>query len=119
VRFFFDNCVSIKFVQALSILAQVQGYELVHLTDRFAADTRMNNGSVLLLVMVTGRIISGDPRISRGQAQKKAWQESSLTAFFFADGWTSKGFWKQAESLVHWWPQIVLKARESTAGTDM
>jgi hypothetical protein len=36
VRFFFDNCVSIKFVQALSILAQVQGYELVHLTDQFA-----------------------------------------------------------------------------------
>jgi predicted nuclease of predicted toxin-antitoxin system len=39
VRFFFDNCVSIKFVQALSILAQVQGYELVHLTDPFSADT--------------------------------------------------------------------------------
>jgi hypothetical protein len=39
VRFFFDNCVSVKFVQALSILAQIQEYELVHLTERFAPDT--------------------------------------------------------------------------------
>lgn len=39
MKFFFDNCISFKFVQALRILAQIQGYELVHLTDRFAADT--------------------------------------------------------------------------------
>ena len=117
MRFFFDNCVSIKFVQALSILAQVQGYELVHLTDRFAADTPDEEWIRSLARDGDWVIISGDPRISRGQAQKKAWQESSLTAFFFAEGWASKGFWKQAESLVHWWPQIVLKAREAKPGT--
>ena len=117
MRFFFDNCVSVRFVQALRILAQIQEYELVHLTERFAADTPDEEWIRRLASDGDWVIISGDPRISRGQAQRKAWQESGLTAFFFADGWASKGFWKQAESLVHWWPQIVLKARESTSGT--
>jgi hypothetical protein len=71
VRFFFDNCVSIKFVQALSILAQVQGYELVHLTDRFSADTPDEEWIRSLARDGDWVIISGDPRISRGQAQKK------------------------------------------------
>ena len=117
MRFFFDNCVSIKFVEALAILAQIQEYEIVHLTSKFAADTKDEEWIRSLAKDGDWVIISGDPRISRGQAQRKAWQESGLTTFFFADGWASKGFWKQAESLVHWWPQIVLKARETTAGT--
>jgi len=117
VRFFFDNCVSVKFVQALSILAQIQGYELVHLTEHFPPDATDEEWLQSLATDRDWVIISGDPRISRGRAQRIAWQESGLTAFFFADGWASKGFWKQAESLVRWWPQIVLKAREATPGT--
>lgn len=117
MRFFFDNCVSVKFVRALSILAQIQEYELVHLTERFAPDTSDEEWIRRLANDRDWVIISGDPRISRGRAQRRAWQESGLTAFFFADGWASRGFWKQAESLVHWWPQIVLRAREATAGT--
>ena len=117
MRFFFDNCVSLRFVEALRILAQIQEYELVHLAERFAPDTSDEEWIRGLADDGDWVIISGDPRISRGQAQRRAWQESDLTAFFFADGWASKGFWKQAESLVHWWPQIVLKAREAPPGT--
>jgi hypothetical protein len=117
VRFFFDNCVSIKFVQALSILAQLQEYQLFHLTQRFSPSVTDVEWIRTLAEQGEWVIISGDPRISRGQAQRKAWQESGLTAFFFADGWASKGFWKQAESLVHWWPQIVLRARETIPGS--
>ena len=117
MRFFFDNCVSITYVRALSILAEIQGYQLVHLTERFAADTPDEEWIRALTRDGDWVIISGDPRISRGQAPRRAWQESCLTAFFFANGWASRGFWKQAESLVHWWPQIVLKAREATPGT--
>jgi hypothetical protein len=117
VRFFFDNCISVKFVQALSILAQIQGYELVHLTEHFPPDATDEEWLQSLAKDRDWVIISGDPRISRGRAQRIAWQEAGLTAFFFADGWASKGFWKQAESLARWWPQIVLKAREATPGT--
>jgi hypothetical protein len=107
VRFFFDNCVSSKFVQALAILAQIQDYELVHLTSKFTADTKDEDWIRSLAKDGDRVIISGDPRISKGQVQRKAWQESGLTAFFFADGWASKGFWKQAESLVHWWLRLL------------
>ena len=116
MRFFFDNCVSVRFVQALRILAQIQEYELVHLTERFAADTPDEEWIRRLASDGDWVIISDDPRISRGQAQRKTWQESGLTAFFFADGWASKGFRKQAESLVHWWPQIVLKSERINSG---
>jgi PIN like domain len=90
VRFFFDNCVSVRFVQALRILAQIQEYELVHLTERFAADTPDEEWIRRLASDGDWVIISDDPRISRGQAQRKTWQESGLTAFFFADGWAAK-----------------------------
>jgi hypothetical protein len=117
VKFFFDNCISPKFVESLRILAQIQGYELIHLTEKFPADTIDEEWIRTLASDGEWVIISGDPRISKGQAQRRAWQESGLTAFFFADGWASRGFWKQAESLIHWWPQIVLKAREAVPGS--
>ena len=85
MRFFFDNCVSVKFVQALTILAQIQEYELVHLTERFAPDTTDEEWIRSLANDKDWAIISGDPRITRGQAPRRAWQESGLTAFFFAD----------------------------------
>ena len=117
MKFFFDNCVSTKFVEALRILAQIQGYDLIHLTERFSANTHDEDWIRALASEGQWVIISGDPRISKGQAQRRAWRESELTAFFFADGWASRGFWKQAESLIHWWPQIVLKAREAAPGS--
>jgi hypothetical protein len=62
-------------------------------------------------------IVSGDPRISRGAAEKAAWRESRLTAFFFSHGWTNKQYWWQATHIVEWWPRIVLEARTAHSGT--
>ena len=82
MRFFFDNCVSIKFVEVLAILAKIQEYELVHLTNKFTADAKDEDWIRSLAKDGDWVIISGDPRLSRSQAQRKAWQESGLTAFF-------------------------------------
>ena len=71
MRFFFDNCVSIKFVQALRILAQIQEYELVHLTERFAADTSDEEWIRRLASGGDWVIISGDPEnIERPSPEK-------------------------------------------------
>jgi hypothetical protein len=40
-----------------------------------------------------------------------------INCFFLDDGWASQNFWKQAEGLVHWWPRIVLKARDAQRGS--
>ena len=117
MRFFFDNGLSPKFCEALRALAAVQGYEIVHLSEKFDRD-------VDDLVWLPGLaqegdwvVISADPRISRGKATKRAWHESGLTAFFFGDRFASRKFWVQASEVVRLWPQIVLKARECAPGT--
>lgn len=61
--------------------------------------------------------MSGDPRITRGKAERAAWKESGLTAFFFGDGFSRVNIYEQAVFLFRRWPDIVLKAKTSQQGT--
>ncbi len=118
MRFFLDNCLSPRFAAGLRELAAVQRYEIRHLNEVVA---REDTPDVEWIGELSRQgdwvIVSGDPRITRGAAEKAAWQEAGLTAFFFTHGWTNKSYWKQAAHLVHWWPTIVLEARRATRGT--
>ena len=116
MRFFFDNCISPRFVRALKILAEVQNYELVHLSEKFSRDTLDKEWIQTLAAEGDWVIVSGDPRITRNKGERKAWIESGLTAFFFGDKWASRSYWNQAEDIVRWWPAIVLEARRALQG---
>jgi hypothetical protein len=117
VRFFFDAGIAITYVDALRTLAKIQQYDLVHLSERFPSDIKDVDWITKLAIEGDWVIISQDPRISRSSVERQAWQESGLTAFFFGDRWANLNFWKQAESLVHWWPQIALQARKTPHAT--
>jgi len=114
VRFFFDNCVSPKLVEALQLLDP--RHELVHHRARFAADTADPDWIAALAAEGDWIIISGDPRISRGKAERAAWIESRLTAFFCGDGWASKRLMRQASELLGWWDDIVELSKKATPG---
>ena len=116
MKFFLDNCIAPVFAKALNILAEKQGYPIVHLRDKFPTQTKDPEWIRALADEGDWVIVSGDPRISRGKAERQAWQESRLTAFFFGDGWASRKYWNQAEDLVHWWPKIVLEAEKAPKG---
>ena len=116
MKFFLDNCIAPVFAKVLSILAERQGHLIVHLRDKFPNYTKDPEWIRALAEEGDWVIVSGDPRISRGKAERQAWQESRLTAFFFGDGWASRKYWKQAEDLVHWWPEIVLEAEKAPKG---
>jgi hypothetical protein len=116
VRFFVDNCIAKKIAQSIAILAQGRDQEVVHLTDRFAPDTRDVDWIRVLQREGNWTIISADPRISRNRIEQAAWQESRLTAFFFVD-FASRRFWAQAEEIVHRWPLIAETARDCTPGS--
>ena len=62
-------------------------------------------------------IISGDPRISRGQAERAAWIESRLTALFCGDAWGSRRLMVQASEMLRWWDEVVEYARKAGAGS--
>lgn len=83
MRFFLDNCISPVHAKALRILAEVQEYEIVHLSERFERDARDPEWLGTLGREGDWVIVSGDPRITRGRAERRAWHESGLTAFFF------------------------------------
>jgi hypothetical protein len=117
VKVFFDNCVSPNIVDALRCLIDTQKVELTHLRDKFPADTKDEAWISALAQEGDWIIISGDPRISRGLAEKAAWIESKLTAFFFGDSWQSRRLIVQASELLRWWDDIARLSRAAPAGT--
>jgi hypothetical protein len=105
VKFFFDNTMSPKVAGALKILDLDNS--IVHLTERFAADTPDATWISALSGENDWIIISGDVRITRNPGERAAWLESQLLAFFLAKGWTSQLLWDQAWRFIKWWPRIV------------
>jgi hypothetical protein len=112
-----DNCISPRFGKALRILAEVQAYQIVHLSEKFDRSISDIEWLSNLSSESDWVIVSGDPRITRSRSERAAWQETGFTAFFFGDGWASRGYWNQAVDIVRWWPQIVLEARRVRVGT--
>ena len=93
-----------------------QNHQLVHLSAKFDRDT-----PDVIWITRLGRegnwvIISGDPRITRGREERRAWRESGLTAFFFGGKFASSKIWKQASVFCEWWPRIAQEAREYREG---
>ena len=88
MKFFFDNTMPPKVVEALKILDSDN--KILHLKERFPADTI----DAIWISALSGEgdwvIISGDVRITRNHGERAAWLESKLLAFFLAKGWTSQ-----------------------------
>jgi hypothetical protein len=118
LKFFFDTCVSSRIVRALKIIAEYQGFEIVHLDDKFkAASTPDPEWLSALSKEGDWIIISGDPKISRSKAERAAWKEAGLTTFFLTDGWGNRNLYDQTAELIRRWPDIVRVARECTKGS--
>lgn len=116
MRFFFDNCVSPRHARGLRVFAEPQQNEIIHLTERFTADTPDPERLGELAQEGDWVVISGDKRITSSKANQAAWRECNLTAFFLVDRWANASFWSQAAELVRWWPDVVLKARQHPSG---
>ncbi len=114
MRFFFDNCVSPNIVDALECLDS--RHTLVHLRTRFSADTPDVEWIKALAQEGDWIVISGDLRISRGKAERTAWYESGLTAFFFGEAWSNHPLMVQASELFRLWPTILDRAKNAPHG---
>lgn len=115
MKFIFDNCVSSNLVDALRCLDK--RHELVHHREKFTADTPDPVWIAALAAEKRWIIISGDPRISRGQAERAAWIESRLTAFFCGDAWGSRPVLAQASEMLRWWPDIITLSKTTALGS--
>ena len=91
-------------------------YTIVHLTEKFKPTVADDDWLSELGKEADWFIVSGDPRIARGKAEREAWRESGLTAFFFGDGFGRINIYEQAVFLFRRWPDIIMKAKTSQKG---
>jgi len=115
VKFFFDNCISPNLVDAIRCLDK--SHELAHTRGKFDPATPDPIWIRALAAEGGWIIISGDPRISRGQAEKAAWIESRLTAFFCGDAWGSRRLMTQASEMMRWWDDIIDLSKNAAPGS--
>jgi hypothetical protein len=117
VKFFFDNCIAPALSKAIASLAGSKGIEVVHLSERFV-DRSIADIEWISTIREEGWIIiSGDTRITRSPAERAAWHESGLTAFFLDDAWARRNFWVQAAELVRWFPAIIETVKTCVPGS--
>ena len=116
MRFFFDNTLPPKLAKSLHVLVEPD-HQVVHLKDRFAANTPDEIWMTELAREPDWIIISGDIRIGRNPHEVEAWRAAGHTTFFLKSGWTNYQFWIQAYKCVKCFPDIVAAAKKAKRGT--
>jgi len=116
VRFFLDNNLAPKLAKSLNALIEPE-HQVVHLKDRFAANTPDETWMTQLASEPDWIIISGDIRISKNPHEVEAWRNAGHTTFFLKPGWTNDQFWIQAYKFVKCFPDIIAAAQRAKRGT--
>lgn len=116
MKFFFDNNLSPKLARSLDVLVQPE-HRVIHLKERFAADTADEVWMRALAGESDWVIISGDLQIRKNPHEIKAWQEAGHTTFFLKKGWTDLSFWDQAWKFAKVFPELLATAERARKGS--
>jgi exonuclease III len=117
LRYFFDNQLAPQLADCLRAMAKVEGHEVVHLRDKFAANIPDVEWIRKLAEEGGWIVICGDLNITRTRAEKAVWKNAGLVGFFLKKGWMNLGPWEQAWRLIKWWPTIQTQASLAAAGS--
>ena len=115
MKFFLDNNLAPKLAKSLHVLVEPE-HQVVHLKDRFAANTTDETWIAALGREKGWVIISGDLRIRTNPHEVKAWKTAGHTMFFLKTGWIDLPFWVQAWKLVKCFPEIIALAEKARIG---
>lgn len=90
--------------------------KVTHLREKFSANT-----PDVVWIRALGEegewvIVSGDLRITKNAAEREAWRESGLTAFFLKSAWADQGLWLFASRFLAWWPRMLAQAEMAAKG---
>lgn len=112
MKYFFDNCISYRYVDML-IALKVDG---VALRSTYSASIK----DVSLFEALRGSnvvYVSGDTSQTTRLQEARALKEAGITALFLGRYWSRKPFWQQAVWLVTKWPIIDGFACGAACGT--
>ena len=115
MKFFLDNSLPPRLAKAIDALLD-EPDKAVHLQHKFRPDI----GDVEWITALADEgdwvVLTADVRITRNAHERRAWQQSGLTAFFLAKGWANQRLWLQAARLIQWFPDIMDQARKVAPG---
>ena len=112
MRYFFDNCLSYRYVDMLRALE----VDAVALRSQFSESIK----DVDLFKKISGHesvFVSCDLRQTARPLEAKALKESGVTAIYFGPFWNKMVFWHQAAWVVSHWPKIDGFASNVVQGT--
>lgn len=84
--------------------------EVVHLKERFQANTSDVNWIQALANEKDWTILSGDAFRKGNGVERKILQKSGLSVFVLQSSWSSYPYWEKTAQLLRWWPRIVEQA---------
>jgi len=108
VKFFIDNNLPPALAHALRELSEPEDHEVLHLKDRFAADT-VDIDWFNTLSEEKGWVVVTHDNLNKG-LEREALRRAGLLVFFLDKSWKDHKFWEKAHNLVKWWPRIIEQA---------
>ena len=101
--------------RALNELCKGDGHVVVHLRDKFPADSS-DAFWIAELSKEAGWAVVSQDRFAKGDIEKRAFRESGLPIFCLAKQWSQMDYWSKAQNLVRYWPAIIRQAEMVTGG---
>jgi hypothetical protein len=121
VRFFFDNCIAYRIADALAILSDRDGHEIVALRSKFPENCPDEVWMPALGQEGGWTVISGDRRIHANPQRRRVWESARLTTFFLTATWQGDAFSERqkASRLLARWDEIVEWSEKVRPGTAL
>lgn len=116
MKFFFDNCISIKLARAINALVEPDD-SVEHLQKRFNEDTADTTWIEALGRERHWVVVSGDLKIRQRPQEQRVLKAAGLTVFFMAKGFTKLPEWEQVRWLIDKWPLIRQQAELAAVGS--
>lgn len=89
-------------------------HQVIHLRDRFPADTP-DTGWISALSEEEGWVVITHDRLNKG-LEREALKRAGLKVFFLDRSWKDHNFWDKAVQLARWWPRIIEQAEGISGG---
>lgn len=108
MKFFIDNNLPPPLAHALRELSKPDDHVVIHLKDRFTANT-LDTVWINDLSEEEGWIVITHDSLNKG-LEREALRRAGLMVLFLDKSWKDHKFWEKAHNLVKWWPRIVEQA---------
>lgn len=114
MKFFIDNNLPPALAHALRELSKPDDHVVLHLKDRFAANTPDIDWINSLSTEGSWIVVTHD-NLNKG-LEREALRRAGLLVFFLDKSWKDHQFWEKAYQLVRWWPRIIEQAEGIQGG---